>query len=50
VYESTIHWSSLVLAPSWFTMLGIATLRIELSTTMTSRLTLRTSRISQRRL
>ena len=31
-------------------MLGIATLRIELSTTMTSRLTLRTSRISQRRL
>ena len=45
VYESTIHCSWLLVASSSRTIVGIATLRIELSSTMTSRLKHRTMRI-----
>ena len=48
VYESTIHCSWLLVAPSSFTSVGMATLRIELSTMITSRLRQSTLRIHQR--
>ena len=49
VYESTIHCSWVFVASSSLTIEGSATLRIELSRTMTRRLKHSTPRISQRR-
>ena len=49
VYESTIHWSWLFVGSSSRESVGIATFRIVLSSTITSRLKHRTRRISQRR-
>ena len=49
VYESTIHCTWLFDASRSRISVGMATLRIELSRTMTSRLTQRTTRIAQRR-
>ena len=50
VYESTIHCSWLLVGVELASIsVGIATLRIELSSTITSRLKHRTTRISQRR-
>ncbi len=49
VYASTIHWSWLLVASRSRTMVGIATLRIVLSSTITSRLKQRTARIHHRR-
>ena len=48
VYESTIHCSWLVVASRSFCSVGNATLRIELSTMITSRLRQSTPRIHQR--
>jgi hypothetical protein len=49
VYESTIHWSWLLLELSSRSIVGRATLRIVLSKEMTSRETERTTNVHQRR-
>ena len=49
MYESTIHWRSEPVAPRSRTIVGSATLRIELSTVMTRSDMQRTPSVYQRR-